>query len=141
MKIRFCFIFHPKLKFRQLYPLSFILSTLPDCIFCDIANGRAPAAVEYEDDRVVAFNDINPAAPVHILIVPKKHIPTITDVSEEDELLIGHLIRIARKLASERRLEGYKLIFNVGEKGGQIIFHIHLHLLGGWDGKPPTISI
>ncbi|MFH1545765.1 MAG: histidine triad nucleotide-binding protein [Patescibacteria group bacterium] len=111
------------------------------CVFCDIANGRAPAAVEYEDDRVVAFNDINPAAPVHILIVPKKHIPTIADISEEDEPLIGHLIRIARKLASERRLEGYKLIFNSGEKGGQIIFHLHLHLLGGWDRKPSAVSI
>ena len=108
-----------------------------DCIFCEIAKGRAPASVEYEDERVVAFDDINPAAPVHILIVPKLHLKTIKDMEEEDEGLIGHLVFVARKIAEQRHLEGYKLIFNVDKKGGQVVMHIHLHLLGGWEDKAP----
>ncbi|MCF7845916.1 MAG: histidine triad nucleotide-binding protein [Candidatus Peribacteraceae bacterium] len=113
--------------------------TAKECIFCEIAAGRAPASVEYEDERAIAFSDINPAAPVHILIVPKKHIASIADLSAEDEPIVGHLVSVAKKLAENRQLEGYKLIFNVGEKGGQVVFHLHLHLLGGWDKKPQNL--
>lgn len=93
--------------------------------------GKIPASVRHEDDLALAFDDINPQAPIHILVIPKKHIPTVADVAGEDEELIGHLIRIARKLATERDLPGYKLLFNVGEAGGQVVPHVHLHLLGG----------
>ncbi|MFH1375638.1 MAG: histidine triad nucleotide-binding protein [Patescibacteria group bacterium] len=112
-----------------------------ECIFCNIAQGKAPASVEYEDDLVVAFNDINPQAPVHILIVSKNHLSSIVDIHEDDEELIGHMVWVGRKLAENRQLEGYKLIFNVGKKGGQIIFHLHLHLLGGWEKKPTEVKI
>ncbi|MFH0776675.1 MAG: histidine triad nucleotide-binding protein [Patescibacteria group bacterium] len=114
---------------------------MSDCIFCEIAAGRSPAAVEYEDEKAIAFADINPAAPVHILVVPKKHIASIADLNAEDEPIVGHLVSVAKKLAENRQLEGYKLIFNVGQKGGQIVFHLHLHLLGGWDQKPAGFAI
>ena len=106
-----------------------------NCIFCDIATGHSPAAVEYEDEQIIAFQDINPAAPVHILIIPKKHIASVAEANEVDIALFGRLIFIAKKLANERHLKGYKLIFNVGKDGGQVVFHVHLHLIGGW-GKP-----
>ena len=112
---------------------------MSDCIFCEIAAGRSPASVEYEDAQAVAFADINPVAPVHILIISKKHIPSIANLTKEDESIVAHLVAVAKKLAENRRLEGYKLIFNVGEKGGQIVFHLHLHLLGGWDKKPASL--
>jgi len=112
---------------------------MSDCIFCEIAAGRSPAAIEFEDERVVAFADINPVAPVHILVVPKKHIASVTEIAGEDESLVAHLIFVAKKLAENRQLDGYKLIFNVGKKGGQIVFHLHLHLLGGWDKKPDSV--
>ena len=99
------------------------------CIFCDIIEGTATASVEYEDERVVAFNDINPKAPVHILVVPKRHIASVFEMQEDDKELFGYLVWAARRLAEQRRLEGYKLLFNVGEQGGQIVFHVHLHLL------------
>ncbi|MFH0833895.1 MAG: histidine triad nucleotide-binding protein [Patescibacteria group bacterium] len=114
---------------------------MSDCIFCEIAAGRAPAAIEYEDERVIAFADINPAAPVHILVIPKKHIASIADLNAEDEPIVGHLVSVAKKLAENRQLDGYKLIFNVGHKGGQIVFHLHLHLLGGWDKKPEKLPV
>lgn len=110
-----------------------------DCIFCKIVAGEAPASVEYEDDLVLAFNDINPKAPVHILIVPKMHLSTIADMNESDELLLGHMVWVAKQLAEQRHLAGYKLVFNVGKLGGQVIFHIHLHLVGGWEEKPPVV--
>lgn len=109
------------------------------CIFCEIVAGQSPAAVEYEDDLVVAFDDINPQAPVHILIVSKIHIESIVDIAEKEEILPGHMIGVAKKLAEQRHLAGYKLLFNVGKAGGQLVPHIHLHLLGGWDGAAPKI--
>ena len=114
---------------------------MTDCIFCNIVDGKAPAAVEYEDDLVVAFSDINPQAPVHILIVSKTHLDSISEICEEDEKLVGHMVLVAKKIADNHKLDGYKLVFNVGEKGGQIVFHLHLHLLGGWDAKPKEIKI
>lgn len=101
------------------------------CLFCQINNREIPADIVYEDDKFLAFKDINPKAETHLLIIPKKHIGSVTDLKETDKTLMGELILTAKKIASEQKLEGYKLHFNVGEKGGQIIFHIHLHLLAG----------
>jgi histidine triad (HIT) family protein len=90
-----------------------------------------PAEIVYEDDKIIAFNDVNPKAKTHILIVPKKHIDTIKtlDENEADEILIGKMILIARDIAREKKLEGYKLLFNVGPSAGQMVFHIHLHMM------------
>lgn len=92
----------------------------------------APAEVVYEDREVLAFKDIKPAAPIHLLIVPKKHIDSIKEVQVSETKLIGKLILVAQKIAAKQQLSGYKLIFNVGKDGGQVIFHLHLHLLGGF---------
>lgn len=102
------------------------------CIFCSIVAKTNPATIVYEDDDVVAFNDIYPQAPVHILVIPKKHISTIIEAEDADELLLGKLINTARRIATEKNLTGYKLSFNVGKEGGQVVFHVHLHLTGGW---------
>lgn len=101
-----------------------------DCLFCKIINGEIPSKTEYQDEICFAFHDINPKERVHILIVPRKHIPTIKDIEEGDEKIMGHLIKVAKEIAKKNNLEGYRLQFNVGEKGGQEIFHIHLHLMG-----------
>lgn len=101
------------------------------CIFCKIIDKEMPAEIVYEDDKIIAFNDVNPKAKTHILIVPKKHIDTIKtlDENEADEILIGKMILIARDIAREKKLEGYKLLFNVGPSAGQMVFHIHLHMM------------
>lgn len=104
-----------------------------DCLFCLISQGRAEAQVVFEDDKIIAFKDINPRAPIHLLIIPKKHYFTLNEVSEEDEGLLGHLIFVASRLAQEKGLKstGYRLVINTGPDSGQQIFHLHLHLLGG----------
>ena len=104
-----------------------------DCLFCKIASGEMDTDFVYEDDSLVAFKDINPMAPVHILIVPKKHIPTINDIKKIDTALVGNMIQTAKHIAAQKDIaeEGYRLVFNCGENGGQEINHIHLHLLGG----------
>ena len=101
-----------------------------DCLFCKIINKEVDSEIVYEDDVCVAFKDINPKARVHLLIVPRKHIPTIADMEEGDEKIMGHLINVAKKLAEENSCNGYQLLFNVGREAGQIIFHVHLHLMG-----------
>lgn len=102
-------------------------------IFCKIINGETDTEFLFETEDLVVFKDINPSAPIHYLVVPRKHIPTINEIKEEDKELIGNLFLAAKRAAKEIGVEeGYKLIFNVGEKGGQEIPHIHLHLLGGW---------
>ena len=100
-----------------------------ECLFCKITAGEIPSKQEYGDDTCIVFHDINPQARVHLLIVSRKHIPTIIDLEEGDEQIVGHMIKTAKEIASKIGLEGYKLQFNVGKKGGQEIFHIHLHLL------------
>lgn len=102
-------------------------------LFEKIINGELPATVLYRDARVIAFKDIRPAAPVHILIVPTKPIPTANDVADEDETLVGHMIIVARDLAKQRGIaqSGYRLIINCNADGGQEVYHLHLHLLGG----------
>jgi histidine triad (HIT) family protein len=103
------------------------------CLFCKIVNREIPAAIVYEDDQVVAFNDINPQSPIHILIVPKRHVATVNDLEPGDDQLAGALVRRAAALAAERGLAdgGYRLVFNTNRDAGQTVFHIHLHLLGG----------
>jgi histidine triad (HIT) family protein len=103
------------------------------CIFCQIANHQQKADLIYEDEQLVVFKDINPKAPVHLLIVPKKHIKSINELEEEDRNLIDQMIFLAKQLAAEQGIakKGYRLTFNVGRGGGQIIDHLHLHLMGG----------
>lgn len=101
------------------------------CIFCKIINKEIPSNIIHEDDEVIVFKDIAPKAKTHLLVVPKKHIDTIKDLKEDeqDEMLVGKMFLVARNIAKERGLDGYKLLFNVGEAGGQVVFHIHLHLM------------
>lgn len=104
-----------------------------DCLFCQIANGKIPATIVYEDETLICFKDINPAAPAHILLIPREHIATINDGKAEHEQLFGKMILKARDLAKQEQLAdaGYRLVFNVNPGGGQAVYHIHLHLLGG----------
>jgi histidine triad (HIT) family protein len=104
-----------------------------DCLFCKIAAKQIPSTVVYEDDRVLAFNDINPQAPVHVLIIPKQHIAVHAETSEETAPLIGHMNLVAAKIAAEKGIaeSGYRAVFNCNRHGGQEVYHIHLHLLGG----------
>jgi histidine triad (HIT) family protein len=102
-------------------------------IFTRIINKEIPATIVYEDDLVIAFKDINPAAPVHILIVPKKEIPSVNDLISEDETVVGHMFLIAKQIAQEQGIaeSGYRLLMNTGQDAGQEVLHIHLHLMGG----------
>ena len=104
-----------------------------DCLFCKIVNRELPAEIVYEDEEIVAFNDISPQAPTHILIIPKTHVGTVNDLTETEIDLPGRLILRAKALASEKAIadSGYRLIFNCNSDGGQTVYHIHLHLLGG----------
>ena len=104
---------------------------MEECIFCKIISKEIPTEPVYENGEIIAFNDIHPKARHHVLIVPKKHIPTINDLNEneQDEILVGKMFLVARDIAKERKLNGYNLQFNVGKSAGQIIFHIHLHLM------------
>lgn len=107
-----------------------------DCLFCKIASNPpagGPTKFEYEDEDIVAFNDINPKAPVHILIIPKKHITSVAELEKINECLIGKMIYVAKQLAEEKGIAdtGYRLVFNTRKHAGQIVEHIHLHLIGG----------
>ena len=106
---------------------------MTNCLFCKIVNKEVPAEIVYEDDKFIAFKDAEPKAPLHLLIVPKKHIPSIDHLELKDKELIGELFLIAQKMAREKGVvsTGYRLIFNVGKDAGQTIEHLHLHLLGG----------
>ena len=106
---------------------------MTDCIFCKIVAGEIPSINVYKDEQVIAFRDINPAAPTHILIVPNKHIDSANFLIADDEQLIGHLFMVAKNLAEKEGIaeSGYRLTMNTNQDGGQTVFHIHLHLLGG----------
>lgn len=106
---------------------------MADSIFTKIINREIPATIEYEDDELIAFADIQPQAPVHILIVPKKHIVTVNDIVEADAELIGRMVLAAAQIARAKGVDqsGYRLVMNCNEDGGQSVFHIHMHLLGG----------
>lgn len=104
-----------------------------DCIFCQIAAGKVPSEILYQDEEVIAFRDINPQAPAHLVIIPKRHIPSLVHLSEEELPLIGHMVNAANELAKKEGISesGYRLVMNCGEEGGQLVPHLHLHLLGG----------
>jgi histidine triad (HIT) family protein len=105
---------------------------MTDCLFCRIVRGELPTRKIYEDDRALAFNDINPQAPMHVLIIPKKHIVGLKEATPEDAELIGYCHLLAAKIARDRGMEeGYRTVYNVGPKAGQSVFHLHLHLIGG----------
>ena len=106
---------------------------MADCLFCKIIERKIPASLVYEDERVFAFNDINPQAPTHVLIVPKRHIDSLNAMSTEDDQLVGELVRRAAAIAKERGISegGFRTVFNTNRQAGQTVFHIHLHLLGG----------
>ena len=105
---------------------------MTDCLFCRIVRGELPTRKIYEDDRALAFNDINPQAPMHVLIIPKKHIVGLKEATSEDADLIGYCHLLSAKIARDRGMEeGYRTVYNVGPKAGQSVFHLHLHLIGG----------
>ena len=105
-----------------------------NCLFCRIANGETPTEILFENDTLVVFKDINPAAPIHLLIVPKRHIRSINDLTETDRPILSELLMTAMDMAGRYGVaeSGYRLFINVERGGGQVIFHLHLHLIGGW---------
>jgi histidine triad (HIT) family protein len=107
------------------------MSGKPDCIFCQIVNGELDCDKLYEDDTVLAFRDLHSQAPVHGLVIPKRHVATLNDFAADDSALLGKLMLVARKIAAEHELEGYRVAMNVNRMGGQVVFHAHLHILGG----------
>jgi histidine triad (HIT) family protein len=106
---------------------------LTDCLFCKIVKREIPASIVYEDDRMLAFNDTNPQGPTHVLVIPKRHIATLNELSDTDDALVGELVRRAAAIAKERGLSanGFRTVFNTNREAGQTVFHIHLHLIGG----------
>jgi histidine triad (HIT) family protein len=109
---------------------------MEDCIFCKIVKGEIPSKKVYEDEEVFSFWDINPKAPVHILTVSKKHIPSLDDASEIDSEILGKMLLTCKNIAKENGVGGnYKVVTNIGEPAGQTVFHIHFHLVGGWKDK------
>lgn len=111
-----------------------------DCLFCKIASRQIPAQIVYEDELIIAINDINPVAPVHVLLIPKEHITSLADISEKHSALLAHIQMTAARLAQELRIseQGYRLVNNCGIWGGQTVLHLHYHLLGGRElGWPP----
>lgn len=106
-----------------------------ECIFCNITAGRTDTRFSYEDDDLVVFKDINPHAPVHELIVPRRHIRSINDLTDQERGIISNMIMAGRDMAKQRGINesGYKLVFNVEWGGGQRVFHLHMHLIGGWE--------
>ena len=106
---------------------------MADCLFCKIAAKETPASIVYEDDHVVAFNDINPQGPTHVLVVPRRHIASLNDLAPGDDQIVGELVRRAAAIAQARGISdgGYRTVFNTNRDAGQTVFHIHLHLIGG----------
>ena len=110
-----------------------------DCLFCKIIAGEIPCSKVYEDDKVFAFSDIDPQAPVHVLIVPKEHIASADDVNETNSAVIAHIFEVAAKIAKEKGLaDGYRIVNNCGDRAGQTVKHIHFHLMGGRDFTWPA---
>lgn len=106
---------------------------MTNCIFCQIVAGTSPSHMLYQDEQVSAFRDIHPVAPTHVLVVPNRHIASVNDLAPEDEALVGRLFTVARQVARQEGIDeaGYRLIVNTGPHGGQVVFHLHLHLIGG----------
>ncbi len=113
---------------------------MSDCLFCKIVEGKIPARKVYEDADVLAFEDIQPEAPVHVLVIPKKHVPTLNDLAPEDDALAGKLLRVGAQIARERGIagRGWRATVNVNQDAHQLVFHVHLHVMGGRSfGWPP----
>lgn len=110
------------------------MARMQKCVFCDIVAGKIPATVLYQDDRVIAFNDIHPQAPTHVLVIPKEHLPSIVELSEKSEL-VARLIHVGHEVAKLKGLaaveKGYRMVINYGREGGQEVQHVHLHVIGG----------
>jgi histidine triad (HIT) family protein len=106
---------------------------MSDCLFCKIVEKQVPAKIVHEDDQMLAFDDINPQAPVHTLVIPKRHVTSVQDCSVQDQGLLGGLLQVCAKVAKQKGLteSGYRLVANTGRDGGQTVFHLHVHLLGG----------
>lgn len=106
---------------------------MPDCLFCKIIAGQIPGTILYEDERVVVLKDINPQAPMHVLVVPRRHVASLNELSDNDDALVGELVRRAAAVAAEHGYAegGYRTVFNCNADAGQTVFHIHLHVLGG----------
>jgi histidine triad (HIT) family protein len=106
---------------------------MADCLFCKIITREIPASIVYEDDRVLAFNDVNPQASTHVLVVPKRHIASLNDLSADDDQIVGEIVRRAAAIAKERGISGagFRTVFNTNRDAGQTVFHVHLHLIGG----------
>jgi histidine triad (HIT) family protein len=106
---------------------------MSDCLFCKIAARQIPASIVHEDDRILAFNDVNPQAPTHVLVIPKRHLTSLNELAAVDNALIGEIVRRSVEIAAARGLSatGFRTVFNTGRDGGQTVFHVHLHLLGG----------
>jgi len=104
-----------------------------DCIFCKIIAGQITGDVIYTDDKVIAFRDISPMAPVHLLIIPREHIVSLNDITESQTMLLGHMVQVAKQLARQQGIatKGYRVVINCGPQGGQVVLHLHMHLLGG----------
>jgi len=104
-----------------------------DCVFCNIIAGKIPGDIVYQDEEVVAFRDINPQSPVHLLVIPKKHLTSLAQITGQETPLMGHMITIANRLAQEEGISetGYRLVINCGKQGGQLVPHLHMHILGG----------
>ncbi len=114
---------------------------MSDCIFCKIAKKETPTKLEWEDDAIMAFNDINPITPVHILIVSKKHIESLGKTNDKDAKMLGNIQKIARELAEKKGIgDAFRLLTLSGKEAGQSVFHLHYHLMGGWKGKAPEIE-
>ena len=104
-----------------------------DCIFCHIVSGKIPSDIVYQDEKVIAFRDINPQSPVHILIIPREHFTCLTDITEKEASLMGHMVVVANQLARDEGISGtgYRLVINCGKQGGQLVPHLHMHVMGG----------
>ena len=106
---------------------------MTDCLFCRIEKKEIPSRIIHEDDQAIAFEDVNPQAPTHILIIPRRHIASVSEITDQDSEMMGHLALVARRIAQDRGIaaQGYRLVVNAGPAGGQAVYHLHLHLLGG----------
>lgn len=107
------------------------MKKVTDCIFCKIVAKELPADIVYEDEQILAFRDIKPVAPVHILVIPKRHIESLQTTAPDDDQLLGALMGVARQVASQQNLAGYRVATNIGKDGGQVVKHLHLHVIGG----------
>jgi histidine triad (HIT) family protein len=112
------------------------IKSFPECLFCKIVINELPSELLYEDDEIIAFKDINPQAPFHALLIPKTHISTLNDLELEDMSMAGKLFLAAKYLAESHNLEGYRVVVNTNEEGGQVVYHLHMHMLAGRQMRP-----